>query len=111
MYTDNELLFPVYIVQVLRDTRGTAWRDLVDRVMSLPETHPEALAFLLTMIHLNGCMECETDSYRAMRGCAMCATQTLHRYKGPDDELLEAYASALADVETHLGKQAATKVA
>jgi hypothetical protein len=111
MYTDNELLFPVYVVQVLRDMRGDAWRDLVDRVMSLPETHPEALAFMLAMIHLNGCMECETDSYRAMRGCAMCATQTLHRYKGPDEELLDAYAQALADMQAYLGKQAAIKVA
>jgi hypothetical protein len=111
MYTDNELLFPVYIIQVLRDMRGDEWRDLVDRVVSLPETHPEALAFVLAMIHLNGCMECETDSYRAMRGCAMCATQTLHRYKGPDEELLEAYAQALVDVEDHLAQQAATRVA
>jgi len=111
MYTDNELLFPIYVVQMLRDMRGKEWRELVDRVMSLPETHPEVLAFMLSMVHLNGCIECETDSYRAMRGCAMCATQTLHRYKESDEDLLAAYAGALAEVEVYLGKQAAEKVA
>jgi hypothetical protein len=52
------------------------------------------------MVRFNGCMECETDSYRAMRGCAMCATQTLRRYHGSDRDLLKLYARAQADVET-----------
>jgi hypothetical protein len=61
------------------------------------------------MIRLNGCMECETDSYRAMRGCAMCATQTLHRYKGPDRDLFNLYAKALADVEAYQADQEQTR--
>lgn len=105
MYTDNELLFPMYVIPMLRDMRDEEWRSLVDRVMSLAETHPETLAFMLTMIRLSGCMECETDSYRAMRGCAMCATQTLHRYKASDRELLKVYAQAAADIEEFLANQ------
>lgn len=105
MYTNNELLFPNYAIPLLRDMRGEAWRELVDRVASQADDHPERLAFVLMMVQLNGCMECETDSYRAMRGCAMCATQTLRRYKGKDDELLKAFALALADIEAHLAEQ------
>lgn len=105
MYTNNELLFPNYVIPVLRDMRGPEWRDLVDRVIPLEDTHPEKLAFVLMMIRLNGCLDCETDSYRALRGCAMCATQTLRRYKGPDRELLDAYAKALEDVEEFLADQ------
>src|SRR5688500_209294 len=105
MYVNTEILFPSYVIPVLRDLRGPEWRDLIDRVVSLPEDHPEVLAFVLMMIKLNGCMECETDSYRAMRGCAMCATQTLHRYKGPDRDLLNLYATALKEIETYQADQ------
>ena len=102
MYTKNELMFPHYAVPDVGDARGTAWRDLVDRVASLPETHEEVLAFMLLMVRLNGCMPCETDSYRAMRGCVMCTLQTLRRFKEPDDDLLGMYDQALADVQAYL---------
>jgi len=105
MYADNEMLFPNYVIPMLRDMRGPEWRDLIDRVEEVPDNHPEKLAFVLMMIRVNGCMECETDSYRAMRGCAICATQTLRRYKGPDSELLDAYRAALVDVEEFVAGQ------
>jgi hypothetical protein len=101
MYTRNELMFPHYAIVRLRDARGPAWRDLVDRVVSLPETHDEGLAFMLMMIRLNGCLPCETDSYRAMRGCAMCSLQSLRRFKESDAELLEMYQQALRDVREY----------
>ncbi len=107
MYSNNELMFPNYVIPMLRDMRGPEWRELVDRVLALPEDHAEVIAFSLMMVRLNGCMECETDSYRAMRGCAMCVTQTLRRYKGPDRDLLEAYYEALADTEAYLSERAA----
>jgi hypothetical protein len=105
MYTDNELLYPNYVTSLLRDMRGDEWRKLIDHVVDLPDDHPDLLGFALMMIRLNGCMECETDSYRAMCGCAMCATQTLRRYKGPDRDLLDAYEKALVDVQAFLAEQ------
>lgn len=102
MYTKNELMFPYYAIARLRDSRGPAWAELVDRVTSLPETHEEVLAFMLMMIRLNGCLPCETDSYRAMRGCTMCSLQSLRRFKEPDDVLLGMYDQALADVRAHV---------
>ena len=105
MYANNELMFPNYVIPVLRDMRGPEWRDLVDRVMGLPEVHPEFVAFVLMAIRLNGCLECETDSYRAMRGCAMCATQTLRRFKGADRELIRMYERAIEDVQDYLADQ------
>jgi hypothetical protein len=98
MYTNNELLFPHHVIPALRKLRGQQWRTLVEQVMKLPENHEESLAFMLMMIRLNGCMACETDSYRAMRGCSACAIQTLRRYKGEDDELVDMFRQALADV-------------
>lgn len=109
MYANNEILFPNYVIPVLRDMRGPEWSKLVDRVIPLPDDDPEKLAFVLMMIRLNGCLDCETDSYRALRGCALCAMQTLRRYKGSEQELLDTYARALEDVEEYLADQEAEK--
>lgn len=102
MYADNEILFPPYAIPKLREGRGEDWQQLVDRVLQVPEDHPEALAFSLMMIRLDGCMNCETDSYRAMRGCVPCALQSLRRFKGSDEELLARFEQALEDVRQHL---------
>ncbi len=104
MYTDNELLFPHYIIPNLKELRGPVWEKLVDRIISLPETHEEKLAFMLMMVRLNGCMACETDSYRAMRGCLACAFQTLRRYKGKDEDLLTLFETALEDIRAFSGE-------
>lgn len=98
MYTNNELMFPHYVIPTLRKLRGPKWQMLVERVTPLSEFHEETLAFMLMMVRLNGCVACETDSYRAMRGCTACAHQTLRRYKGDDEELLAAFEQALLDV-------------
>ncbi len=102
MYANNELMFPPYVIPMLREQRGPEWQKLVDRVLSIEEDSPEALGFCLMMIRLDGCMDCETDSYRAMRGCGTCAIQALRRYKGSDRDLLKLYQAALKDVETFL---------
>ena len=102
MYAKNELMFPPYVIQSLRSQRGPEWQQLVERVLTLEEDHPETLAFCLMMIRLGGCVECETDSYRAMRGCSMCALQTLRRYKGSDKELLKSYKTSLKEIEGFL---------
>lgn len=96
MYTDNEILFPHYAIPSLRGTRGKKFAELIDHLAKQPETSVEVLAFMSLMINLNGCLPCETDSYRAMRGCSACAQQTLRRYKGSDDELIEKYQAELA---------------
>lgn len=98
MYTSNDILFPRHAIPSLKHLRGPEWCALVERVSNLPETHEETLAFMLLMIRLDGCMSCETDSYRAMRGCAACAQQTLRRFKGEDSELTELFHKALKDV-------------
>lgn len=102
MYAQNELLYPHTVTAHLREMRGPEWQALVDRVLSLPESHEEVLAFCLMMVRLNGCMACETDSYRAMKGCLACSAQTLRRYKGPDNDLIRVYQQALQDIRHHL---------
>jgi len=102
MYVNTEIMFPATVIPALRDASGPAWRSLVDRVARLDDLHPEKLAFSLMMIRLDGCLECETDSFRAMRGCAACALQTVRRYRTNERELLRLYQAALADVRAYL---------
>jgi hypothetical protein len=105
VYADNELLFPPYVIPTLRNLRGDQWRDLVDRVAALPQDHPDSLAFSLMMMRLDGCLTCETDSFRAMRGCTACAQQVLRRHKGSEAELLKRYQKALQDVKAYLASR------
>jgi hypothetical protein len=109
MYNNNELLFPAYVIPKLKDLRGLEWRKLVERVAKLPEDHPESLAFSLMMMRLDGCINCETDSFKAMRGCALCAMQNIRRFKGRDSDLLSLYQQARQEVAEYLGEQRAQR--
>ena len=77
-----ELFFPAYLIPSLRDLRGDSWRELVDRVSMLPDTHPDSLAFVLMMINLGDCMKCHSNYYKFLRGCAFCSLQTIRTFKG-----------------------------
>lgn len=106
MYVQTEILFPPRLISQLREAGGPEWRKLVDRVAGLDEAHLESLALTLTIIRLDGCLECETDSFRAMRGCLACALQNLRRYRKDERELLKHYKAALKDVQAQLAQRA-----
>lgn len=99
---DAEVLFPARVIPLLRDLRGVAWRELVDQVIEAGDSHPDTLAFGLMMIRLDGCMTCHADSYRAMRGCSICARQAVARFKGSDEELLVLWECARAEIDLWL---------
>jgi hypothetical protein len=101
----TELLFPPHLIPDLKDLRGEEWRELVEHVASLPETHPDTLAFCLMMIRLNSCLNCVSGSYRFMRGCELCAQQTISRYQGTDEELLGLFEQAKDDLAHYIDGQ------
>ena len=101
MYTDNEILFPHYAIASLQRLRGKEWAQLIEKLTQMDETSPEVLAFMSMMIGLNGCTPCETDSYRAMRGCSACAQQTLRRFKGSDQDLIAKYNKSLDEMRQY----------
>lgn len=111
MYADKDILFPYEAIGTLRDMRGPAWAELVDEIMGLPQTHERTLAFMLTMMRLNDCIHCETDSFRAMRGCDNCSIQTLKRYKGKDNDLIDLFNVALADVRQFAAREVGSSIA
>ncbi len=95
---DAEVLFPPRVIQALRALRGPLWQQLVEQILACPENHPDMLAFNLLMIRIDGCMTCHSDSFRAMRGCTMCARQAISRYKGSDEDLLMQWESARTEI-------------
>lgn len=96
--SDAEMLFPTRVIYLLRNLRGQEWQQLVDHVLCQMEGSIEQQGFCLMMIRLDGCLTCHADSYRAMRGCTLCAQQTITRFKGSDQDLLAAFELALADM-------------
>jgi hypothetical protein len=69
----TEFLFAHWAVPALKDLRGTRWRELVTRIAGRPSTHPDSLALALTMVRVNGCMNCDAKRYRDRGGCASCS--------------------------------------
>lgn len=104
VYPKAEILFPSSLIPRLEDLRESKWQRLVKRVAELPEVHPDRLAFILMMIRLNGCLKCYNGSFRFMRGCELCARQTVMQFKESDDRLLRRYRRARSDVKKHLEK-------
>jgi hypothetical protein len=108
-HEDAEMLFPMRVVPSLCDLRGVAWKRLVGRVANLEEDHPDALAFGLMMIRLSGCLNCQADSFRALRGCTACSRQAILRCRGSDHELVRQYEKAKKEIHTYLERNPGLK--
>lgn len=104
MYPRSEILFPHRCVREMKDLRGPAWQELIKRIVELPDTHPESLAFALMMIKLAGCLDCDLDSYKASLGCCTCAKRTINAYKGSDKLLLRKYKEAQEELESYMAE-------
>ena len=102
MYPKAEILFPFPVARKLRNLRGEKWAELVDRVAHLPETDPDALAFILMMIRINNCLKCYSGSYKCMRGCEACSIQGVMQFKGEDEDLIALFEKTKEELEAYL---------
>jgi hypothetical protein len=108
-HEDAEMMFPMRVVPSLGDLRGAEWKRLVARIAALEEDDVDALAFGLMMIRLGGCLNCQADSFRALRGCTACARQAILRYRGTDHELVRLYEKARKEIQAYLVERHAQK--
>ncbi len=97
-----DLLFPSRAIEPLRKLRGEQWEQLVTSLIDLDPGHPERVAFVLFMVRIGGCTTCQSDSYRAMRGCILCSSNTIKRYKGNDQNLIDLYNEAKKDISKYM---------
>jgi hypothetical protein len=102
---DTDFIFPPRVIPELRDLRGEAWRDTIDRITIQSPDALERVALVLMMVRLGGCTTCQADSFKAMRGCTMCATQTVKRFRGEDAELFNQLEVAKRDLISKDKKQ------
>jgi hypothetical protein len=103
--SDTELLFPIRVIPALVGLRGDDWQSLVQRISGDEPAIVDQLAFVYMMVRLGGCMTCNADSFRAMRGCTQCARQTVRRFRGSDWDLLEQYQQSRRDIQAFVQKQ------
>lgn len=104
--TDTEVLFPLRVVPSLAEFQGEEWQKLVAHIQSPDAAPAERHAFVLLMVRLSGCVGCNADSFRAMRGCTQCARQSVRRFRGGDKEIVEQYHLMEKEVEATLRKNA-----
>ncbi len=96
--SETELIFPLRVVPSLRDLRGGEWAALVEKVTAVDADPCDQLAFVYLMVRMGGCVTCNIDSFRAMKGCAQCARQTLRRFRGSDADLVAQFGEAQKEV-------------
>jgi hypothetical protein len=100
--SEIDLLFPSRAIDPLRKLRGERWEGLIDNLADLEPTDPERVAFVLFMVRISSCTTCQSDSYRAMRGCVLCSSNTIKRYKGTDQNLIDLYNEAKKDLSEYM---------
>ena len=102
---DTDLLFPPRILASLRDLRGAPWQELVANVTAAGPDSLEQIAIVLMMARMANCASCNSDSYRAMNGCTICAKQALKRFRESDQTLIEVFLRTRIEVENYLQKK------
>ncbi len=112
MKDKTEFLFAHWAVPQLKDLRGVKWRSLVENVARLPETDPDSMAFALTMIRTNGCVNCNIHRYRERGGCAECSRFVLTTLsKETETSLLTRFHAAQKEVNAFIHSFALEKKA
>ena len=101
---DTDLIFPIRILPSLRDLRGEIWKQTVNEVIKTNDLAYQ-VGITLLMIKIAGCITCNADSYRAIRGCTLCSQQAIKRYKGSDKELNQFFRKSCKKVNLFIEKR------
>jgi hypothetical protein len=106
MYNPNtDLIFPPRAIHSLAEERTPVWQDLVQMVETAEQNSLEQTAFILVMARMSSCATCNSDSFRALNGCSVCARQSIKRYRGSDEDLVELFDTAKDEVERYMEKK------
>jgi len=95
----TQIMFPLHAVQFLQGMRGDLWDDLLMSLKDLSPLSCEVSGFILMMTRQCGCSTCNSDSFRAMKGCIECSRQAIKRYKGDDDSLMAIHHKCISEME------------
>jgi hypothetical protein len=101
---DTELIFPLRILPKLKDLRGEIWGKIIIELLETKDLVNQ-VGMIVLMIKVAGCITCNADSYRAIRGCTLCSQQAIKRYKGTDKELIQIYSKSCVKVKKFIEKR------
>lgn len=99
---DTDLIFPLRVLPSIADAHDAEWKALVDFTVSAAADEVDRLSVVLTMARLSGCVSCNSDSFRAMRGCTQCALQTIRRQHMSGVDLRKQVTQNRKEVESYL---------
>jgi len=102
----TELIFPPRLLSSLRDLRDSDWATLIDRVEAQEPNHLDRMALELLVVRWSGCINCQSDSFRAMQGCTLCATQAVRRFRGSPVDLQRLFSEAVRELGAYLNEKA-----
>jgi hypothetical protein len=102
---DTELLFPLRVVPLLAEIRGEAWQNFIMQMCSPQVSRVDQVTFVMMMVRLGGCVACNADSFRAMRGCTQCARQTIRRNRGSDQDLIRLFDQVRQELSSHYSRK------
>jgi hypothetical protein len=102
MYAKSELLVPHSSIADLKGLHGEGWDVMVHRVAALPELHLDSLAFVLMMVQLCQCTNCDMGSYKASLGCSTCAQRAITGNGNGGDNWTKHLETARAEVAAYL---------
>lgn len=93
------------VIPSLADLRGPEWQKLVEHLSDGQANDNEKIGMTALVVKLAGCAGCNTDSFRAMKGCTQCSRLIIKRYKGNDAELIRNYQDCVKEVSNYLSKR------
>ena len=99
---DTELLFPLRVIPELTQLRGEGWDQLIADVMGANDDYVKQKAFVLMMVRMGGCLTCNADSFRAMRGCTQCAQRTVKRIRETAETLIGEFQLYCDEIQEYL---------
>jgi len=96
--SDTELLFPLRVLPDIKGIRSETWAKMVDQASGKKSHGIDQFGMELLLVKLAGCVNCDSDSFRAMKGCEFCMRQALRRFKGSDAELQRMYEQSKKEI-------------
>ncbi len=106
---ETDLIFPPRAIHALTEERTKVWKDLVRTVEDASPNSLDQTAFILIMARMSACATCNSDSFRALNGCVTCARQSVRRFRGSDEDLVELFQTAKDEVERYMEKKGLTE--
>jgi hypothetical protein len=99
---DTDLIFPLRALPLIEDAKDVEWKRLVEFIRSDAAALEDRLCLVLLLVRLAGCASCDSNSYRAMRGCSQCAIQTIRRQRVSGNDLRAQFEQNRVEINQYL---------